>query len=399
MKTYDEISRNVLEKRDEYLYKQRVKRKKLTQISAAVVCLMLVAGISYGFSLENRLTTQQSGNTTTNETGMTVTNPATTKKATDNLTQATQPTTFPTTMPDIYISENLTTTSSPELHYEIDWDRKSTPGKFRAVVLERDEYNCFGEYVYPFRPTEERATDRKATQIVSDKEIEQYEPNGTRHTTTVDIFSLEGFSTELAIGVKFENDDRIYTYVNNSYQPETLGEFLEAVDYDNTVTYGGITLYQGTVFPVNNENFKDIKKYLLSKDDAENVRDLTVSVNCVTASIYCRELGIENKAFKISEDGYISTNLIGYRYVFYVGKETVAEFLKNSYHITFDQIKEITQTTQPNAAYFATTPTTTSPARPPKSDESSLTTEGYTVVATAPEEVFTTNWVCGTELE
>ncbi len=403
MKTYDEISNRVLERRNEYLYKQREKRKKLIQLSTAVGCFVLVAGIGFGINADELVggqrvePTEQGAVVHTSPTIPNTSYSADTTK--ENLT-----TTVPATNP---ITQTLTTTVPPELYHEIDWNYKSTPGKFCAVILDSakygdvtiksNKYSDFNEYVYPFGPYEERATTRKATEFISDMQIVGHEPDGTAHETAVDIFALEGLNENLAIGVRFPDDDRIYTYVNSCYIPETLGEFLQAIDYDNTVTYGGITLYPGNNFSVNDENFKDIKSYLLSHSEVESIQNMAVTGYCVTASIYCHELGRENKYFKICEDGYISTNLIGYEYVFYVGKEAVANFLKDSYNITFEQIKEITAVTMQTTEPYTANTTTSSPARPPKVD-TNATTNGYTIVATAPDSNDPV-WWCGTETE
>lgn len=413
MKDYNEITKRVLERRDEYLTEQNAKRKKLIQISSAVGCFLLVAGIGFGMNADKWVRTQIIGpdglgaavfptaptvplitNQVISEENLTTISPETTIPTIDSSDNwTTSPTTDPSVIP---------TTVPPELYHEIDWNYKSTPGKFRAVVLDSgkygdvtiksNKYSDFNEYVYPFHAQEEHPTTRKATEFISDMPIEVFDNNGQSHTTTIDIFTLEGLSQNLAIGVRFPDDDRIFTYVNTSYIPETLGEFLDAIDYDNTVTYGGITLYPGNNFPVNDKNFKDIKKYLLSDTDTANIQNMSVTETCVTATIYCRELGFENKFLKISESGYISTNLIGYEYVFYIGKEAVHDFLKNSYNITFEQIKEIyystMKTTEP---YIADT--TTSSANAPEL-HSATTNALYTT--TDPNNPM---WRCGTEMQ
>ena len=410
MKNYNEIAQDILERRDEYLAQQKAKRKKIAQITTAVGCFVLVAGIGFGLNMDNLVGGQRVEPMTT--AGV-YTSPATTKASTDNLTEN-----LTTTFPDIDTSSPWTTspttessafltTVPPELYHEIDWSYRSTPGKFSFVLLDSgkygdvtiksNKYSDFNEYVYPFRPREEQATTRKATEFISDMPIEVFDNNGKSYTTTIDIFTLEGLSENLAIGVRFPDDDRIYTYVNTWYIPETLGEFLDAIDYDNTVTYGGITLYPGNNFPVNDKNFKDIKKYLLSDTGAANIQNMSVTETCVTASIYCRELGRENKFLKISEGGYISTNLIGYEYVFYVGKEAVADFLEDSYNITFEQIKEIHAATMKTTEPYTADTTTSAPARPPEVD-ANATTNGYTIVATAPDPN-DPMWRCGTGME
>ena len=383
MKDYNEIAQDIFERRDEYITKQNAKRKKLIQISSVVGCFVLVAGIGFGMNMDKWVRTQvisppQIGGAVFPTAPLTIIQGNSTENLTTTAPLPTMSTTFPeencTTSPTTD-SSVIMTTVPPELYHEIDWNYRTTPGKFFFVLLDSgkygdvtiksNKYSDHNEYVYPFSQQEEHPTTRNATEFISDMPIEVFDNNGISHTTTIDIFTLEGLSENLAIGVKFPDDDRIYAYVNTWYIPETLGEFLDAIDYDNTVTYGGITLYPGNNFPVNNKNFKDMKNYLLSDTGVANIQNMSLlTETCVTASIYCRELGIENKFFKISESGYISTNLIGYEYVFYIGKEAVDNFLKDSYNITFEQIKEIYYATMKTTEPYTANTTTTSAKTP-----------------------------------
>ena len=113
---------------------------------------------------------------------------------------------------------------------------------------------------------------------------------------------------------------------------------------------------------------------------------------CGSGNDFARELGKENKFLKISESGYISTNLIGYEYVFYIGKEAVADFLKNSYNITFEQINEIYYATMKTTEPY-TANTTTTPAKAPDDVAYGTTT---VTSASNPNDPM---WWCGTEME
>ncbi|MBR4765655.1 MAG: hypothetical protein IK085_02695 [Clostridia bacterium] len=230
-----------------------------------------------------------------------------------------------------------TTTAVAEMAVtERNWNDRTLPGRFRSVTVDGREY------IYPFNTNETRTAKRNGTKTVSAMKIKGYEPSGKEHTTTADIYTLSGFDKKFAIGVKLNGDSNIYPYINMYYQPATLGEFISGVDYDNTVSYGSITLYKGTSFPVNSQNKSDIKKYLLSDKSARiDVNSDWAKGSYVTLSINLEELGIYNKSFRVYESGYVQTNLVGYAYLFYVGKDNVANFLKNSYNITFDQIREI----------------------------------------------------------
>ena len=236
------------------------------------------------------------------------------------------------------------TVISAEMGAETDWERRTTPGKFPGIIYDGVEYS------YPYGYTEgKRETKRSATLIKSGVKAVNYVPAGvgkdTEHTTMADIYSLSGFDKKLVIGVKFKGESNIYPYINTQYKPATLGEFLKAVDYDNTVTYGGIRLMNISM-PVNDENKADIKRYLLSDTAAKNDESAALTGSYVTLSVSLKELNINNKKFRVYESGYIQTNLIGYYFTFYVGKDNVESFLKDSYNVTFDELRK-TGTTLP----------------------------------------------------
>ena len=418
MKNYDEIAKSVFQRRDKYEEAKKLKRQNLTQISTVVVCIVLISAACFGIVRRNWLKTQINILLPFQVTDSSPTSDAL------NTTTADKATTFPMTAPTI-ISQTQTTTSPTP--YE-DWERKSMPGKFctlkvnnsqqLSTIDESDSYGNFKEYVYPFDPREERATTRRTTLLITDIPIEATAPDGTTHQTLVDIYSLEGLNYELAVGVKFKDDDRIYTYVCSSYTPKTLGEFLEAIDYDNTVSYGGIMLYTGNLLPVNDKNRSDIKSYLLSNGGIANKIDADgeASGYTVTATVNCRELGREGKIMRIHESGHIITNLIGYEYSFFVGKEAVENFLKESYNTTFEEIAAIastttsTTTTAPSTSAVPTTtpPESIHPAEPIDTSTSAAATvaeevpvTSYVIIQEYAVETATTNdtWWCGTETE
>ena len=409
MKTYDEISKNVLQRRDQYLNEKKTKRKNILHISTAVICLMLMTATSFALVRNNWLKTQISGFTTTLPyTDDSQTDSTTKSPSVNHITSPTAPTT------------HITTT---EAISEIDWNKKTMPGKFPSLAIGNadylnaiDESDTVGgcverEYVYPFSPFSETATTREATLLLSDTYISYREPDGTRHTNIVDVFSLRGFSEDLVLGVRFPDDEKIYAYVSSTYIPKTLGEFLSAVDYDNAITYGSITLYPGNNFPVNDKNKSDIKSYLFSDMNTTNIMDANAEATgqYVTLSINCHELGRQNKALKLYEDGHITTNLIGYEYTFFVGEEAVASFLKNSYNITFEEIKAITEApvTETITTSPTTEPSTSSAATPINETEifdtavsdSLTTTVAETTEATYPTATTDSMGWCGTAAE
>ena len=185
-------------------------------------------------------------------------------------------------------------TTRAELATETDWSLRSMPGKFPAVQF--TDSGMGQEYVFPWTRRDTRTTTRSATRLYSGYTLKNLNPTTDKmETTTADIYSLQGFSKKLAVGVQFAGEQKPHIYINTEYLPQTLGEFLSAIDYDNTIRYSNIRLHKDGTFPVNDQNKADIRRYLLSNSSARNEtpadRPLAELPNsaCVTLSISCDE--------------------------------------------------------------------------------------------------------------
>ncbi len=393
MKTYDEISRNVLEKRDEYLYKQRAKRKRIMQVSTAAICLVLAVGISYGLNRDKWVRTQQAGDTTTNETGITATTcPLTTKKATDNLTEDVQPT-QPTTKNDL------------ECVVMPHWDDLYISEKFREIKL--------GDITYSSQVNE--IDEEHLLSFISEEKMSGYDIYEDKtYYENGRIYSIEHINPKCAVAVQIGEDKAYYIFVNYMYEPKTLGDFINDIDLKNTVVFGEAydesyeftetySKYTTKIY----ENFDDsiIWDILLSDTTVKNT-EYNHPYDRIGISTNLPILGYKNISFSVTTDGYIITNILNTQKCFFVGKDKTdafAEYLEKN--IAF-QVQTQVYEHNPDGSilgkeepFVTTTSATTSPARPPQTNESSLTTEGYQTVVTVPEEVITTNWWCGTEME
>ncbi len=246
-------------------------------------------------------------------------------------------------------------TTRAEVATETDWNLRSMPGKFPAVQF--TESGMGREYVFPWTRRDTRTTTRSATRLYSGYTLKNLNLTTDKmETATADIYALQGFSKQLAVGVQFAGEQKPHIYINTEYLPQTLGEFLSAIDYDNTIRYSNIHLFKDGTFPVNDQNKADIRRYLLSNGSVRNetpsdrpLNDLPYG-DYVTLTIYCDELGMHNKAMYVYESGYVATNLVGRVYVFNVGKENVAAFLKNSYNVTFDDLAKVNSGTPSTAS-------------------------------------------------
>ena len=224
-------------------------------------------------------------------------------------------------------------TTKAEFASEPNWDEMSIPGRFNSVTINGKEY------VYCGSNKENRYSTRKATLLSENKEIKKtYQDKD--YSTKANIYTLEGFDKNLVIGVKFAESEYPHPYVNYDYSPSTLEEMKTAIDWDNTVTYGNISAIIDGVKVSVPVNKSDVRKYLISTGNAKNEKNKNMQDNgkYVSFTINCEELNIWNKTFRVYENGYISTNLVGYNYVFNIGKDNAAAFLKATCNSTFANV-------------------------------------------------------------
>ena len=205
-----------------------------------------------------------------------------------------------------------------------DWESRSTPGKFRYFTYNGKEYSYTGGW------REDRSVKRSGKLIEKKRITCIDEATDKPHSTDIYIYSLSNMSDDLALGVAFGEGEKLRPYVNVEYVPKTLGGFLNAIDYKNTLSYGGITTRYKTSEPVRAPIMAaDVNKYLFANTSAPNIA--STEFNCARAvlTVNCEELNLVNKALYVYENGYIATNLVGYLYMFNIGEDNVDAFRKN----------------------------------------------------------------------
>ncbi|MBQ7541749.1 MAG: hypothetical protein IJT44_05610 [Clostridia bacterium] len=277
-------------------------------------------------------------------------------------------------------------TTRAEIYTETDWDRRTMQEKFPAVQFEPTG-GLGKEYSAAFRGGQ--YISRPATLLFSGYTLRNINPKTDKEETVrANIYVFQNFDRALAVGVKFPGEEHIHPYVNVHYTPQSLGEFLTAADVRNSVHFGNIRLYKDGTFPVNAQNKADIFRYLLSDGSVKNSNATDWPTgDKVTLSIDLAELGQNNKAMYVYESGYVATNLIGRVYLFNVGKENVAAFLKNSYNVTFDDLRKVNSGTPSTASDTATATTGDPTASNPYNNELFPKSQTGTTAVSAPQTI------------
>lgn len=163
------------------------------------------------------------------------------------------------------------------------------------------------------------------------------EITGKAYTAKAEAFEIKGISPACAAAVKFSGTNEYYVYTNPYYQPETLGQFIADLDLKNTLTVG--TVYE--------DRFNGKKEYITAEytgltvqevfdrllNDAElpavkNFDSIFFGSDLIGISINIELLGYENISLAVTEEGYITTNILDTGKAFFIGREKAEGFYK-----------------------------------------------------------------------
>ncbi len=367
MKTYNEISQCVLERRDEYITQQKARRKKLTAVTSVAAIFVIVAVIGIGVG-ENILFEIPSEGTevTGNKLAVLIETPDPEKQHEELGTIPTE-TTFPAIQQEEQTTASPVTTTRTGTESMImpHWDDLVISEKFREIKL--------GDITYSSQVDE--IGKEHILKFISEADMIGYDIyEDKNYTEKGKIYSIKHINTKCAVAVQIGEDSAYYVFINPWYFPETLGDFITDLDLRNTVVFGDVyydTYEYSKTFSKHTrrtyENVDDdvIWNMLLSDTSLKNV-EYNHPYDRIGVETDLPILGYKNISFSVTTDGYIITNILGDQKCFFAGKDKTdafAEYLKEN--VPF---KEHTEVYEYNSDGSIPGKTYTTPAVPPGAD-------------------------------
>lgn len=143
-----------------------------------------------------------------------------------------------------------------------------------------------------------------------------------------DVWQLKGISSELMIAA--EMDGQFYPLQCNAYEPPAvLGELLDNFSLSQTLV---LERFHVSADGKEKETYTlpdddHIWQILNSCRDAPFVEDQEIGGDCIDFTVTSPTLGVYKRAFYVTADGYVSTNLFDWTYTFYVGEDRAAEII------------------------------------------------------------------------
>lgn len=141
---------------------------------------------------------------------------------------------------------------------------------------------------------------------------------------SANVFSITKINPDCAVAVLYDDDTKYHLFRNLYYKPETLGQLINDMNLTEEMKINGI-YYNDEFYTIDENKVWDL---LLSAENAESHEngmhpcDYGISVDI---SI----LGKNNIGINIRDDGYINTNIVDSPVSFYIGIDSVNNFLRS----------------------------------------------------------------------
>lgn len=157
-----------------------------------------------------------------------------------------------------------------------------------------------------------------------------------KHSINATLYSVAEFPQECVIAVQFEGREDYYVYVNSYYCPQTLGEFIEDLNLRENVSFGSVWY---SCFYGNGEyatvEFVDLPdsvvwEMLCSDTGVKNVHQDGFGgqhPTVMSISVDIPLLGYKNISLAVTEDGYLTSNILDTGKAFYIGVDKVQAFV------------------------------------------------------------------------
>ena len=321
MKTYEQMTANVLHRRDEAVAAQAKKNRSIRRVTlAASVCLVTVgvtAGIWGGLVLNRP-------NDGTTEIG------GTTKPTPEIQTDAPVNGAF---WDDLRERKDINV-MIPETSIEWGWEDMTDSERYTNLDLDGKTYRMRGT-----------VTNYLGEWLESGEAYGfAWDQDNARHGIPCEIYAMTFSPDHSVVAVQFEGSSEVYRFeCERKYDPpKTLGEFMETRKLSEVLPLtslyherwdGGSSKYDK--FALSAEHSDGVWAILEKYGDApftENSSEESFNIHHydkerIGFSATSEVLGIRNQSFAVNDNGYIITNIEQYGYNYFIGVDAAREVI------------------------------------------------------------------------
>lgn len=209
-----------------------------------------------------------------------------------------------------------------ELARVIPWDELSISQQYSLLAMDDREYDGTAVTL----PAEKQGVSLGIYTLSGyNEEREQ------TYTKQAEVFAISGIATECAVAVQFEEEASLYVYHCWRYIPATLGQFVDDLSLWENLQTG--VVYEETHDNTTREYFglstEVVVEMLLSDTDAPYTEftDDMAFTKIMDISVDVPLLGYTNISLAVTEQGYLTTNILDTGKAFSIGEDKVQAFV------------------------------------------------------------------------
>ena len=152
------------------------------------------------------------------------------------------------------------------------------------------------------------------------------------HTDTFTVREIKGVSSEYMVAVGM--DDAYYVFMKQTERaPDTLGELIALYGLKDNLRLEQYSVYEnsGKKGYFRMKDGADIMALLCEYADAtawhESDAQSRICGTYISFTATSESLGLYKHVFSVTADGYISTNIFNYHYVYYIGEDAASRII------------------------------------------------------------------------
>ncbi|MGN0649213.1 MAG: hypothetical protein ACI4KM_02160 [Oscillospiraceae bacterium] len=222
------------------------------------------------------------------------------------------------------ISES--TSSCEEVWIIPSWDEMSMVERFSEVEFGGERYN--GSAFSGFERGE----------YLGEAELTGYDVYEEKsYTANAEVYSNVGISTQCAVVVVFETGEE-YVYRNTWYKPSTLGEFIRDLNLRENLEITSAYVQDNRADGWSNTHYTGVStdkimEILFADESIPNVQNFDQMVfefgsSKIDFAVDIRKIGAQNISIALTEEGWLTTNILDTGKAFYVGTEKIDEVMR-----------------------------------------------------------------------
>jgi hypothetical protein len=211
------------------------------------------------------------------------------------------------------------------------WDEKTIAEKFPSVAWNSTDYNTSSNEAIPAGKIGSLLGEYTTTGYDYRKGKQGTAPS---YQADCEIYAIRSIANACAVAVKFAGTDDYFPYINAYYRPNTLGDFINDLNLRENLRFGSIDYFhfEGDEYVMMQYSLPDpsvIWTMLLADTGLKNVADTGVSPGAalMTCGIDVNVIGLRNIALSVTENGYLTTNILSTEKSFFIGKDAANRFV------------------------------------------------------------------------